>query len=268
LAHEAIAELIEFTEAAACVDMIRAAPASLGLSVDASDAFVALFAPAFDIVLFNRTIGLGVRVPATRESVDALIAKYRASGVTRFGIQLSPAARPADVSGWLTAHGLQVSDSWTKVYMPHDAGRAADTDLRITRIDAGLADRFADVACTAFGMPPALRPFIGATIGKAGWHHYIAWDGPEAAAVGALFVKGDVGWLGIGATLPAYRRRGAQGALMARRIADGAALGCRWFTSETGQDLPDKPNSSFHNMLRTGFSVAYHRPNYMPESER
>jgi hypothetical protein len=55
---------------------------------------------------------------------------------------------------------------------------------------------------------------------------------------------------------------------MARRIADGAALGCRWFTSETGQDLPDKPNPSFHNMLRTGFSVAYHRPNYTPESER
>jgi GNAT superfamily N-acetyltransferase len=247
--------------------MIRAAPASLGLSVEASDAFVALFAPAFDIVLFNRTIGLGVRVPASRDSVDALIAKYRAAGVTRFGIQLSPAARPSDVSEWLTAHDLHVSDYWTKVYMPPDAARAVETDLRITRIDASLADRFSDVACTSFGMPPALCPFIGATIGKTGWHHYIAWDGPEAAAVGALFVHGEVGWLGIGATLPAYRRRGAQGALMTRRIADGAALGCRWFASETGQDLPDKPNPSFHNMLRTGFKVAYHRPNYMQEIE-
>jgi hypothetical protein len=54
---------------------------------------------------------------------------------------------------------------------------------------------------------------------------------------------------------------------MTRRIADGAALGCRWFASETGQDLPDKPNPSFHNMLRTGFRVAYYRPNYMQKIE-
>ena len=265
MAHEEIAELIEFTEAAACVDMIRAAPASLGLSVEASDAFVALFAPAFDIVLFNRTIGLGVRVPASRDSVDALIAKYRAAGVTRFGIQLSPAARPSDVSGWLTAHGLHVSDYWTKVYMPHDAARAVQTDLRITRIDASLADRLR-TCVHGFGMPPA-PPLHRRDDRKSRMASLHRVGRPRAAAVGALFVHGDVGWLGIGATLPAYRRRGAQGALMARRIADGADLGCRWFASETGQDLPDKPNPSFHNMLRTGFRVAYHRPNYMPKTE-
>jgi hypothetical protein len=35
------------------------------------------------------------------------------------------------------------------------------------------------------------------------------------------------------------------------------------FVAETGKDLPEKPNPSFHNMIRTGFKVAYHRPNYM-----
>lgn len=267
MAHDEIAERIEFAEAAACVDMMRAAPPSLGLSVEASDAFVALFAPAFDILLFNRTIGLGVRVPASRDTVDALVARYRAAGITRFGIQLCPSARPADVAEWLTANGLRVSDYWTKVYMPHGAARPVETDLRITRIDVTLADRFAQVACEAFGMPATLGPFLSAAIGRAGWHHYIAWDGSEAAAVGALFVHGDVGWLGIGATLPAYRRRGAQGALMTRRIADGTALGCRWFATETGKDRPGKPNPSFHNMLRNGFTVAYQRPNYMQKAD-
>ena len=109
-----------------------------------------------------------------------------------------------------------------------------------------------------------MRPLMSGTVGREHWHHYMAWDDDTPAAVAAMFVRDSVGWLGIGATLPAHRRRGAQGALMVRRIQEGLALGCRWFTTETGRDCPDKPNSSFHNMLRVGFTEAYHRPNYMP----
>jgi hypothetical protein len=34
--------------------------------------------------------------------------------------------------------------------------------------------------------------------------------------------------------------------------------------TETAQDRRDKPNASFRNMVRAGFIVAYHRPNFMP----
>ena len=47
---------------------------------------------------------------------------------------------------------------------------------------------------------------------------------------------------------------------MARRIRDGADLGCRWLVTETGEDTPHHPNPSYHNMLRTGFLLAYQRP--------
>jgi len=50
---------------------------------------------------------------------------------------------------------------------------------------------------------------------------------------------------------------------MARRLHDGTALGCRWFVTETGEDLAAKPNPSYHNMLRVGFRLAYQRPNYL-----
>ncbi|MDP8923063.1 MAG: hypothetical protein M3O34_09340 [Chloroflexota bacterium] len=69
--------------------------------------------------------------------------------------------------------------------------------------------------------------------------------------------------LSFGATLEAYRRRGAQGAIVARRIRDGADLGCRWLVTEAVEDTPDHPNPSYHNMLRTGFRLAYQRPNYV-----
>ena len=101
------------------------------------------------------------------------------------------------------------------------------------------------------------------TVGRPGWHHYIAWSGGEPGAVAALFVRDSAGWLGVAATLPAFRRRGAQGALMARRVRDAAALGCRWLVTETGQETPEQLNPSYRNMKRAGFADAYHRPNYM-----
>jgi hypothetical protein len=68
----------------------------------------------------------------------------------------------------------------------------------------------------------------------------------------------------MGSTVPAHRRRGAQGSLLARRLEDGIELGCRWFVTETGAEDPDRPNASLRNMLRVGFEVAYLRRNYTP----
>ena len=91
---------------------------------------------------------------------------------------------------------------------------------------------------------------------------YIAYAGDSPAAVGSMLIAGQSGVLFNGATLPEYRRRGAQGAIMSRRIKDGIGQGCRWFTTETQEDTQDSPNPSFHNMIRTGFRLAYLRPNY------
>ena len=98
-----------------------------------------------------------------------------------------------------------------------------------------------------------------------GWvgYHYIAWEDAIAVACGAMYVHENVGWLGVAGTLPSHRKRGAQSALMARRIQDGLSLGCKWFVTETGEDTADRPNPSFHNMMRNGFALAYQRPNYM-----
>jgi hypothetical protein len=70
--------------------------------------------------------------------------------------------------------------------------------------------------------------------------------------------------LGVATTLSSARGRGAQGALLAQRIHDGLALGCTWFVTETGEETPERPNPSFRNMIRAGFTVAYHRQNFMP----
>jgi hypothetical protein len=56
---------------------------------------------------------------------------------------------------------------------------------------------------------------------------------------------------------------------MARRIHDAVAMGSEWLVTETGEDLPERPNPSFRNMMRAGFLVAYQRRNYLrPRCDR
>ena len=78
-----------------------------------------------------------------------------------------------------------------------------------------------------------------------------------------MHIQGEVAWLGNMGTLKKYRKRGAQGAMFARCIQDGRELGVKWFITETGEDTPEDPNPSYHNMVRNGFQLAYLRRNYV-----
>lgn len=259
-----LADLVEFTEGAAHSDMFGASPPGFGLEVHASNDYVARFAPAFDLMMFNRVVGLGVRKPASEEMVADLVERYHSRGITNFAIQLSPHSHPSELPSWLMNQGLTVRDYWTKMYRSARAPiDPISTDVRIECIDGTHADEFAETAMKGFGMPAEIVPMVRAPVGLPGWKHYIGWDGSTPVAVAALMAKPPVAWLGIATTLPDYRRRGVQGAMMNRRIEDARELGCDWIMTETGKDLPDKPNPSYHNMLRTGFVVAYDRPNYM-----
>jgi GNAT superfamily N-acetyltransferase len=72
-----------------------------------------------------------------------------------------------------------------------------------------------------------------------------------------------VAWLGWGGTLPSYRGRGAQSAMLAARIEAARHLGCRRLVVETGPDSAEKPNPSYRNVERAGFRVAYLRENWV-----
>jgi hypothetical protein len=262
-----IARLVEFGEGETCAQTLASAPpdfaADFGIRVERLDSAILLVAEQIDDMPFNRVIGLGVMDPATEAMVDDIVTLYQDAGIQNFAVQLSPAAQPPALPVWLEARGLQHRDNWAKVYRPGQPPPVIPTDLRIECIGREHAAAFARVACSAFGLPDLLHPWFAATVGWPGWRHYLAWDGDVPVATGALFVRGEVGWLGLGSTLPSHRRRGAQGAIMAQRIRDGIGQGCQWLVTETGEDVPDRPNPSYHNMLRTGFRLAYQRPNYL-----
>ena len=186
---------------------------------------------------------------------------------SRWAIQIAPIALSAATEALFAVHGLRRAGHWEKVYRAASPDVHVQTDLTVRRIHAEMADAYASVFLTAFGMNPALRDGVMALVDRRGWQHYLAYDGDLPVACGALFAQGNVAWLGQGGTLPSHRRRGAQGEIMAMRVRDAHAAGCAWVITETGADSPEHPNPSFHNMLRTGFQQAYQRPEFLHEPD-
>ncbi|HWA13305.1 MAG TPA: hypothetical protein VHA15_09445 [Burkholderiales bacterium] len=259
----------DMTEADAYADFYEAAPPALrdrfGLRVARVADAVALLAPKLPTPMFNRAMGFGLAVAATAPALEAIGAVYRAGGVSSWWLHWNPYARPGAFPDQLRARGFTEARrrAWAK--MLRDAAPAPDlpTDLSIGEVaDETAAVQTADAIVRVFEMPPPLAGWVACLHGRPGWRLYAVRDGAEIVGGGALFVRETRAWLGLGAVLPTHRRRGGQGALMARRIADAVALGARQLVTETGEAVGDEPNPSLGNMFRCGFERVASRLNF------
>lgn len=255
-------------EASAYRDMAAAAPPgvarSLGLYVlEAADATL-LVAPGTPMTLFNRVIGLGVFRPGTEPELDAIVAGYRRAGCKEFWIHVSPGPQSVQLQQWLGQRGLvpPARKSWVKMLRGTDSPPLISTDLEVRPVDPGESGVLGQVVCAAYGMPVALGAWFEALSLHPGWRGYVALDGVTVVAAAFLFTRGKTAWLGAAGTLAKHRQRGAQGALMARRIADAIAAGCTCIATETGEPIGDEPNPSLANMRRCGFRQVASRLNY------
>lgn len=220
-------------------------------------------ASAVDILAFNRVIGLGVQEPATEAMVEETVGRYADAGVKRFFVQLAPQSLPTALPDWLTARGFRHHNNWMKLFRDLSAPPRVESDLRVEIIDRHQAATFAAVIAEAFEWPERVRPWLAGLFGRPGWTHYLAFDGDLPVATAAMFIQGSYCWLDFASTRASHRGRGAQSALIARRIRDAAAQGSRLLVVETAEDLPDRPAPSCRNLQRFGFQVAYTRPNYL-----
>jgi GNAT superfamily N-acetyltransferase len=262
------AVLADRTEEAAFIDMYEAAPATLraqmGLAVERVGGAAAFVAARLPATMFNRVIGLGLDRPATTGDLDALRRVYRDAGVGTWWLHWSPSALPADGPAWLAAQGFNVPvrGSWAKMLRATSEPPSVATDLVIAPAVASQAAAVGAAVAQAFGMPPFMGEWIAALHGRPAWCVYAVTEGDVVVGGGSLFLGPDAGWLGMGAVLPTHRRRGGQGALMARRIADAGAAGLDWVVTETGEPIAGESNPSLANMARTGFRCVASRLNF------
>ena len=257
---------MELGETRAFADLYAAMPehlrATLGAQVEEWEAAAVFRMRGVDYSDFNRAIGLGVRSEATQEDVERIVGGFRAAATRRFLIHLAPSPQQPQLRQWCSSLGLKRKRSWVKVYRRREKPQSISTSFTIRETQAADAPSLGAVACAGFGMPIELAPWVSALAGRPGWRHFLAWEDDTPIAGGSLFFNGNAAWLGLASTRPDKRRRGAQGAIMAARIRAAIDAGAELIFTEAAEDLPHKPNPSFHNMLRAGFSLAYVRENY------
>lgn len=259
--------ILETIEMRAWESITAAAPEvlkqALGLETRWFGPALATMSRAIDIGQFNRIQGIGLPGDEDGDCLEPAVAWFRDAGLKNFLIQIPPGPRSADFGERAAAMGLTpFRRSWTKFRRPPIPAPAPPTDLTIVEAGPDRAADFGETAAAGFGMPPPLARWLGALAGRQGWRCYIAYDGQRALGCGAAFIEAGEAWLGIGATRPEGRGRGSQSAILARRIDDAVAAGAALLSTETGSAVAGEPQTSFSNIRKAGFEIAYERPNW------
>jgi hypothetical protein len=166
------------------------------------------------------------------------------------------------VERWLAGNGFSPAYAWMKFARDvHPPRFATPQDVEVIELTAAEEEPFGMIAATGFGLPAWAAAFFAGLPGRDGWRCYVARVDDETQACAAMLIHDDLAEFGIAATLGPARGRGCQRALLHRRIRDAAA-GCKTLFVETGERVPDRPSSSYRNILRAGFEEAYLRPNW------
>jgi len=255
--------LIEGIETAAMAALFDAAPSAtvdeLGIAhIEIAGAHCSYARAAAGSRELNHVHGLGIDGTAVDGEVLDAIAEWYAGQGSAYVVGIAPSGDPR-LASMLTARGFTMTRPWAKFV--YDERLAEAPPATALQIDAASGDEFGTVVVAGFGFPSGMVPWLALLPGRPGWTCLVARDEDGVAvATGALFVSGSCGWLSFGATLPAARGRGAQRALLARRVALARESGCELITTETGVAVPGSPQQSYRNIERAGFRVEYERP--------
>ena len=211
----------------------------------------------------NKVLGLGVGAPVSDADLDAIEAFYASHGGPA-QIELCPHATP-DLASRLSARGFMLQGFENQLARAMNDGQtdsAASSSFRTARASSEEDDLWVDVVAEGFAAgggdaPPAESVDLLRAVMRQFNHpaiiRYLVWDNDTAAGGGAAYVRdGIVGIFGT-ATLPGFRRRGVQTALVTEMLADATARAdLAIATTEPG-------STSQRTFERLGFRLIYTR---------
>ena len=230
----------------------RARPESSARCLDVGAGF-ALFLGAGN--LMNQALCLALGEPISAAELDAVEALLGQGGA-EVKLETAPFADPS-LFLLLAARGYRIGDFQQVLWRALDDAPSAPLPegILVRPAAAHEAELFGQVVMAGFleqdALPDAAAsPFPReAAEGASRWLAFV--DGAPAGG-GTLGVHDGVATLAGTSTLPRFRGRGVQSALVRARLAAGRAAGCTLAVSST---LP--ATQSFRNLLRFGFQVLY-----------
>ena len=201
---------LEEIEVLAWSDLYAAAPPAVvertGVTIRPMGGGCVSMVPKVDVLGMNRVFGFGLREPVDRTDLISLIEQYHEAGARRFFVQVNPYAMSSNLPGWLKAEGFAHYNNWIKLYRSVENLPSVKTDLAIRPITEPGA--FGAIVAAGFDWPEDVAPWIGSTVGRQAWRHYMAFDGEKPVATGAFYAEGEFAWLDLASTLPEARGRG------------------------------------------------------------
>ncbi|MBI5709624.1 MAG: hypothetical protein HZC42_04855 [Candidatus Eisenbacteria bacterium] len=210
-----------------------------------------------------RVVGLGMEGEVGAGDFQRLAAFYRTGGVTPT-LQACPYAHPSLLAG-LAAHGWRAT-LWVQVFVrpltPDDAAASPVPGIEVRRAGPEERERFARTVGHGFlGREPDPGEIETGRVaaGAASNVCFIARVDGAIAGGAALAVHGRLASFFGASTLPAFRRRGVQSALLAARLARAAASGC-----DLARVGTDPGGASQRNVERFGFRPAYTQLRFTP----
>ena len=257
----ALASRLERAEGRANIASVEAralADASIGALWIEVDGTLAMFdGPGSPL---TQTFGLGMFATLTSEGLDEIESFYSSRGADTMH-ETCPLADPA-LLRILPDRGYRQIEQSTVLHQPlslaSHSEMQGDTHVRVRTTSAEESLLWATVGSRGWGDTPELAEFMldfGRIYARADrMVCFIAeWDG-EPAAAAALSVQNGVALLAGASTIPEFRCRGLQTALLHARLAYGARVGCDLAMMGA---LPG--SGSQRNAERRGFRIAYTR---------
>jgi GNAT superfamily N-acetyltransferase len=253
-------ELAEAKAAVACAEMLRKHKPDSGAAVQDVAGGYAVFAGANSPV--TQAVGLGLKGPVSEEEFSRLEDFYRSRNEAA-RIEASPLADPS-LFKHFAANGYGVTEFtnvMARAVSEEDRFRGTNSDIQVELIPKNAIDVWVRTVSQGFAGEHAVNSEILDVMGMfamaEGIECYLARVDGAHAGGGTLAIRDGVAGLFGAGTLPAFRNRGVQSALLAARLARAVEAGC-----DLAVCLAQPGTSSQRNIVRYGFSVLYTRAKF------
>lgn len=171
--------------------------------------------------------------------------------------EVTPAHTSTELLHQLHRLGFYQSDFHTTLYIPiSEVSAPEDDSISIRKMEKHEASTYADIYVQGFQMPAFLKDGVAQNnevlFDHDQWTFYLASVDGEPAGIGVVFINDRIATLAAAATLPSFRNRGIQRALIQERIHQAYREECSLVVGQAKFG-----SVSQNNMERAGMRIGY-----------
>ncbi len=219
-----------------------------GVVIRRFDDAVAFVSPRAKVRFFNSVQGTSLGTLAHLDAIEALYATHGLQPT----FEVVPSRLTEELGFELARRGYAMVEFHAGLACEPQLGVSSTLAVDEVTFDERIADLYLE--CWEESEPELMKAGMVAWRANAYFRFFVAYVEGREAGVAILDLRGSTALLGSAGTLPRYRGRGVQAALIARRISEAARVGCDLLVGGAYFGT-----SSMRNQMRAGLSLAFTR---------